>query len=50
MKATTNKTAKSSKPTKSKKEEPKKVSKSWLAFLKACKDPGEILDMRAVLK
>lgn len=33
-----------------KKEEPKKVSKTWLAFLKAKKNPGEILDMKAVLK
>ncbi len=28
----------------------KKMSKTWLAFLKAVKDPGEITDMRAVLK
>lgn len=26
------------------------VSKTWLAFLKATKNPGKILDMRAVLK
>lgn len=32
-----------------KKEEPKKVSKTWLAFLKA-KKIQEILDMKAVLK
>ncbi|MBD1432894.1 hypothetical protein H8B06_08665 [Sphingobacterium sp. DN00404] len=29
----------------------KKMSKTWLAFLKAVKNPGiEIVDMRAVLK
>lgn len=28
----------------------KNVSKTWLAFLKAVKNPGEITDMRAVLK
>jgi hypothetical protein len=49
MKATPKKTAKSSKATKSTKEEPKKVSKTWLAVL-ANKGTGEILDMRAVLK
>lgn len=49
MKATTKKTAKSSKPTKSTQEESKKVSKTWLAVL-ANVGTGEILDMRAVLK
>lgn len=49
MKATTKKTAKSSKSSKSTIEEPKKVSKTWLAVL-ANKGTGEILDMRAVLK
>lgn len=49
MKAKTKKTAKTSKATKSKNEEPKKVSKTWLAVL-ANKGTGEILDMRAVLK
>lgn len=28
----------------------KKVSKTWLAFLKAVENPGEITDMKAVLK
>ncbi len=27
-----------------------KVSKTWLAFQEAIKNPGEILDMKAVLK
>jgi hypothetical protein len=49
MKATPKKTAKSSKATKSKNEEPKKVSKTWLAFEKHI-GSGVILDMRAVLK
>jgi len=49
MKATPKKTAKSSKANKSTKEEPKKVSETWLAVL-ANKGTGEILDMRAVLK
>jgi len=31
-------------------EKSKKVSKTWLAFQEAIKNPGEILDMRAVLK
>jgi len=30
--------------------EPKKVSKTWLAMLKAAKTPGGIEDMRAVLR
>jgi hypothetical protein len=51
MKATPKKTAKSSKATKSKKEEPKKVSKTWLAMQKNKNGAGgKILDMRAVLK
>lgn len=29
---------------------PKKVSKTWLAYLEARKTPGKIVDMRAVLK
>lgn len=38
------------KPTE-KKTESKKVSKTWLAFQKAIKNPGiEIVDIRAVLK
>jgi len=49
MKATPKKTAKSSKATKSTKEEPKKISKTWLAFEKHI-GSGVILDMRAVLK
>jgi hypothetical protein len=49
MKATPKKTAKPSKATKSTKEEPKKVSKTWLAFEKHI-GSGVILDMRAVLK
>jgi hypothetical protein len=49
MKATPKKTAKCSKATKSTKEEPKKVSKTWLAFEKHI-GSGVILDMRAVLK
>ncbi|MEC3878581.1 hypothetical protein [Parapedobacter sp. 10938] len=28
----------------------KKVSRTWLAFLKAVENPGEISDMKAVLK
>lgn len=36
---------------KSTKEKTKKVSKTWLAFQEAIKNPGvEILDMKAVLK
>ena len=31
-------------------EKNKKVSKTWLAFQEAIKNPGEILDMKAVLK
>ena len=51
MKATPKKTATSSKPTKSKKEEPTKVSKTWLAMQKNKNgDGGKIVDMRAVLK
>ena len=49
MKATQKKTVKSTKATKSKKEEPKKVSKTWLAVL-ANVGTGEILDVLAVLK
>jgi len=49
MKATPKKTTKSSKATKSKNEEPKKVSKTLLAVLSNV-GTGEILDMRAVLK
>jgi hypothetical protein len=30
--------------------EGKKQSKTWIAFMKAIKDPGTIVDMRAVLK
>ena len=32
------------------KNKPVKVSKTWLAFLEIAKNPGEILDMKAVLK
>jgi hypothetical protein len=28
----------------------KRVSQTWIAFMEACKNPGEILDMEAVLK
>ncbi len=49
MKATPKKTVKSSKATKSRKEKPKKVSKTWLAMHKNGAG-GKILDMRAVLK
>jgi hypothetical protein len=30
--------------------EGKKQSKTWIAFMKAIKDPGTIVDMKAVLK
>ena len=49
MKTKTKKTTKASNATKSKQEEPKKVSKTWLAFEKHI-GSGVILDMRAVLK
>ena len=49
MKTKTKKTTKASNAPKFKQEEPKKVSKTWLAVL-ANKGTGEILDMRAVLK
>jgi hypothetical protein len=49
MKATPKKTTKSTKASKTKKEEPKKVSKTWLAFEKHI-GSGVILDMKAVLK
>ncbi|GEM_PF-5663855 len=32
------------------KDKSRKVSKTWLAFLEIAKNPGEILDMKAVLK
>lgn len=53
MATSTKKTKKATTQTTDEKEttnKPKKVSKTWLAFLEIAKNPGEILDMKAVLK